>query len=218
MAIAREAFAITDNIWGTSITIDKPSGTAENDIMVAYITSGGASSITPPTGWTQIASTNHVFSYQWFYYKVAGASEPTTYTWSWTGDNAVRGGIIRYSGVNTATVEDVAESTNSGNSASPVGTGITTVTDGAMLVMCLVTDASNGQSAAPSGMSEIFDMSRMIVNDGSQETAGSSGDKTSTIPSSTFWGTILWAMRPAVAATTSRPVFRRKNYTWKRVF
>jgi hypothetical protein len=90
----------------TTLVINKPTATAEGDFLVAGITVNGGSgvTITPPSGWTLITRTNNgtnvgMASYR----KFATASEPASYTWGF-GASVVRasGGILRYTGVDTA--------------------------------------------------------------------------------------------------------------------
>lgn len=67
----------------TTLTISKPTGTAEGDVMVAAIGTVNATSIsTPPSGWTLSRSIDNGTDLGLdVYYKVAGASEPSSYDW-----------------------------------------------------------------------------------------------------------------------------------------
>lgn len=70
--------------------VDKPTGTAEGNILFAFIRIGGAKAVdSVPSGWTLICS--HLpYIYYYLYYKIAGASEPSSYTWSFTGSSLIR--------------------------------------------------------------------------------------------------------------------------------
>ena len=96
------------------VTILKPTGVVANDVMIAAIHSGwcGASSITPPAGWTLINSTSNTgpgcgsTNTQILlatYYKVAGASEPSAYVFTGTATQYLVGGIVAYTDVNPST-------------------------------------------------------------------------------------------------------------------
>src|SRR5947208_17106721 len=82
---AFRASASANNVSGsTSLAINVPSGTQSGDVMVAHVvvqTSGN--SIAAPSGWHMIkrqdTSTNLATA---TYYKVAGSSEPSSYTWN----------------------------------------------------------------------------------------------------------------------------------------
>lgn len=60
--------------------VNRPADTVNTDLMFALITRGSTDDPSDvPTGWTLLASN----AGRWLYYKVAGASEPATYTWTW---------------------------------------------------------------------------------------------------------------------------------------
>ncbi len=93
-----------------SLAINKPAGTVQNDAMVASITVRPSSAaVTPPSGWTLVrrvdntsGSTNSPLTYV----KVAGASEPSSYTWSFSSSYGSAGGIQSFSGVDTTSPVD----------------------------------------------------------------------------------------------------------------
>lgn len=89
------AFSLTD-----SITITKPSGTVENDVLVAFVTFNEAGNETfdvVPSGWT--ATTDYTGNDGFgIFYKVAGDSEPSNYTWETTGTVYLGGSMYRISG------------------------------------------------------------------------------------------------------------------------
>ncbi len=94
----------------TSTTINKPAGTSQNDLMLAYIATesreGAVPNITAPTGWTL---RSRGFSYPangWLlsndiYSKIAGSLEPSNYTWSFSSNTYGKNSIVTYRGVNT---------------------------------------------------------------------------------------------------------------------
>jgi hypothetical protein len=218
MAIVAETSATGTQGWGTTLTINKPTGTVDGDVMVAFMQDVPAAT-TAPAGWTLVGTANGAYLYQRLYYKVA-ASEGASYAWSWSGDGYAAGGIVRYSGVDTTTVEDVAESTNTGASAAPRGLSITTATDGAMVILCVGWNNNGYTHTAPTGMTEVWESTRVAFSDVIQATAGATGNKDATLSTSNDWGTIMWALRPASgggatnlvvanltsAQTTARPV------------
>lgn len=90
---------------GVDLTITKPAGTVEGNVMVAAITTNGT--ITGiPSGWTQIYLDifNTIRHGAWL--KVAGASEPADYTWT-TSDANRAGAIATLFDQNTSTPKDV---------------------------------------------------------------------------------------------------------------
>ena len=92
VTLARAAAPVLEN-WSVanlttnvqSITINKPSGTAEGDLLVALMTTdAGSNALSPPDGtWTAITGnigTVDTTSRAW--QKIAGASEPASYTFT----------------------------------------------------------------------------------------------------------------------------------------
>jgi Tfp pilus assembly protein PilV len=65
-----------------SAVVSKPTGVVQNDIMFAYIGHSNASDRlnSIPSGWTLVAKNDNGNNHQALYYKVAGPSEPTSYT------------------------------------------------------------------------------------------------------------------------------------------
>lgn len=133
---------------GTSVTISKPAGTIANDVLIACIFAGNPinttlPTITPPTGWVQIRRDSHgTTSSMVMYYLVAGASEPTSYTWTattqaGTGSAPVMfGAISAFINVDTVTPVDTSAGADSTTPSTLYGTpAITTTSTGTVLVM-----------------------------------------------------------------------------------
>jgi len=78
-----------------TITINKPSGTLEGDLMVAVMASDSNTTWTGDTGWTEIFDQGGA---PWLRvaYKIAGASEGASYTFTASSNNILTGGIITY--------------------------------------------------------------------------------------------------------------------------
>ena len=84
----------------SSLTINKPAGTQQGDVMVAFLCadSGSVSTWTSPAGWTEVADQG-ARPCLCVSYKVAGASEGASYAFSHsndTNDQAVAGAIATY--------------------------------------------------------------------------------------------------------------------------
>jgi hypothetical protein len=151
------------------LTINIPAGTSQNDVMVAAITvnTGGpiVPTFTPPSGWTQIqTSTNRSGSYYpatAMFYKIAGASEPGSYSWN-VSSNAYGGGwIASFTGVNTSNPIDTYNIQTVGSSSSQTTNyatpSITLSNSNEMVVMTYggITTGSRDTWTAPSGTSTI---------------------------------------------------------------
>src|SRR5437868_1910288 len=68
------------------------------------------------------------------YEKVAGASEPATYTWSFGTAGEASGGIASYIGVNTTTPVDASQAQYNPASSNVDNSGVNTTTTNDMLV------------------------------------------------------------------------------------
>jgi len=99
------------------ITINKPSGVAEGDLMVAFLHSRGSDWVGNPSGWTKKLDPSDWNSWEGSsveaecWYKVAGSSEGSDYTWTVSSDSADRiGVIVAYRNVDKGTIFDAASS------------------------------------------------------------------------------------------------------------
>ncbi|MEI7513197.1 MAG: type II secretion system protein [bacterium] len=89
-----------DNSASVSAVVNKPTGVVANDIMFAYIMHNNASDRlnSIPSGWIQIGRHRNGSANQALYYKVAGASEPTTYTFGLSANSRFAVTINAYRG------------------------------------------------------------------------------------------------------------------------
>ena len=88
--------------YESSVTIDVPSGVQEDDLLLAVV---GGTRNAAPSGWTllgsaaQGSSTGTVY----VYWRLAGSSEPSSYTFTFTGVKYSKNhSIIAYRGVDTS--------------------------------------------------------------------------------------------------------------------
>lgn len=80
-----------------SLTLNKPSGTVEGDLLLAWCVSTAANWLAE-TGWN-----NELSDRTMFYWKIAGASEPSSYTFDNSSSGGVAGAMIRVSSPNATT-------------------------------------------------------------------------------------------------------------------
>lgn len=152
-------------VTGTSIAITAPTNLADDDVLYACISrdnSDSSDAITVPSGWTLLAGSevdNDTFTCGIYRRVIVTASgEPSSYTWSWTSSEKCGGWIVRVTGANTATPEDVTPSSNTGTGLAPRCSGVTTVTADTLLLACVGMSAKQPNNyTAPSGMTEFFD-------------------------------------------------------------
>ena len=156
-----------------SLTIDKPSGVAEGDLLLAQISFTGGNTITVPIpeGWTQIRrSNNQAHLGQILFSKFATASEPASYTWQFSSAGSpasvsVSGGILAYSGV--VALSDTLELWSNGNtSGGELGTSLNATSlvlpYSEATVIALYGITGNTNLSTPANMTE-----RHLVNAGS---------------------------------------------------
>lgn len=189
----------------TNTTITRPAGSDGTSLKIAMITTDSVA-VTTNANWT--AFTNSPFTYSgairmWFYWTFHDAA-----TWSFThSSNGSNGYCAAFSGVDTTTPIDVQPVTNSGAaSGTAVGSSITTITDNAMLFLLYADNEGGNSTSTPTGMTE--------AEDGAADAkaffyqllgaAGSTGTRSSTLGTTTNWGTAMGALRPTVAAVTFR--------------
>lgn len=151
--VFRSAGEANSGASGNSITVPKPSGTVEGDILIASIYFNDRNQVvTAPSGWVLIDffNTGDPSASCGAWYKIAGGSEPTDYTWTSTGSVSRRAGTIAcFSGSFDSNPEDAAVVRTQGAATSA---GITTVSDCAMVVYLGGVDASAGATwTEPSG-------------------------------------------------------------------
>ena len=148
--------------------------------------------ITAPSGWTLVRRTDNTSTNPnslATYYRVAGSSEPTSYTWTLGSSAGAAGGIQSFSGVNTANPIDVEGGQNTANALTLTAPGVTTASTYEMLVTSHAF-ASSATFTNPTGMTEAFDKASVTVPNSGGEAiegnyqlltaAGATGSKTAT--------------------------------------
>ncbi|WP_147383896.1 DUF6701 domain-containing protein [Noviherbaspirillum sedimenti] len=198
----------------STLTINVPAGTAAGDVMIAAVATVPSSvPIAGPAGWTLIQSQQQTSSNSSIvstYYRVAGASEPASYSWTLSSSQAgAVAGILTYSGVVNVNPVDVSAVATTASSKDHVAPSITPTQAGAMLVT-VHEFASASSWAAPAGMTRRVEiLSRkankdgvsMVMNDLLLGVPGATGTKTATASQNADRGaTVSIALRAASSA------------------
>ncbi len=193
----RSALSATNpgnNGSGSSSLTLNTTGTDAGDVMVAQVTvrGGTATSVATPAGWSAItprySTASHVSS--WLFYRVATASEPGSYTWSFNSSQQASGVLIAYSGVNTSSpIRSYSGQVNASTTA--ITAPSITASSGDMLLYFasttnrVGTSTTNTTVTAPSGMTEGAEVNALVssgtvseVADQRLTTAGSTGSRT----------------------------------------
>lgn len=165
MAITQRGSATLATTTGeTDITADKPTGTVADDVLIALMVCNNQT-VTPPAGWTQfIDETIEVFGFRGFY-KVAGGSEPASYTFTVPSNTPpLVLGITAWTGVDTSDVFDIDVETETATTHSEPYTTPSLSGAGATAGRVFYTRAVREVGSTPAtmtestgGISELFD-------------------------------------------------------------
>lgn len=160
-----ESFSSGGNASNDTKTITKPTGTAEGDLLVAFVGLGRdpeLTSVTLPSGWSLLidqedGSSSSPESKLVVGYKVAGASEPSDYTITLSSSMRWVAGIGRISGVDTGSPINVSDSVGveDFNTTHTAPSVTTTVAD--CLLLCAIATRQAYEPTIPVGMSLEYD-------------------------------------------------------------
>jgi len=146
--------------------------------MVAFVVVQTAgNTITLPAGWSLVLRQDSSSSIATAsYVKVAGSSEPASYTWSFSTSGEASGGIASYIGVNTTTPVDASNAQYNANTSNVDNSGVTTTTANDMLVYA-VGVATATTVNVPSGFTEQWSTTSnsLTTSEMSQEIFASTG-------------------------------------------
>lgn len=159
----------------SSLTINAPSGLASGDLLVAFVAMNSSATGTEanmPSGWTIYPGSNtNFYNYDasvgmHAYYKVAGGSEPGSYTFGWTGSKIPAGIILRVTGQDaSAPLAARFAPTSSGTTLAPAT--VTTTVDNAIVIRACASKTPSYTLTVPSG----------DTSDASVQTTGGAGAK-----------------------------------------
>ena len=224
---ARDWIAHLIALRGAPLTISRPAGTVANDALVAAIafrncsaTSGGActATVTPPSGWTPVGSVDQTtgagtggFGNRFFVYRrIAGATEPSSYSWQFgetPAHTGAVGAILAFYDVDLASLVDAWDVLPTPSATTHTAPSVTTTVPGTMLVTGHAL-ASSGLWTPPTGMTERADVASlavpnsagisMEVNTEPRPTGGPTGTRTASVSAPADPGTTFsLALRPA---------------------
>lgn len=200
----------------TSIALDRPDNIAEDDLMLACVILDGPNpasaewdATSDPTGWVFISDSYDTSSDSniGLFYKIATASEASTYTFTTlSGSFDLSGSILRITGVNTSNPIGVEGTFNSGTSSSGSITGITTGNNNSIVIGIHAGDGSDTApfSVSGTGWTEVLEIqSAATGNDGNSAvwaskdmtSTGATGNATITMNVSDGFGNIMLEIR-----------------------
>lgn len=205
----------------TSLTINKPTGTVQGDLLL-LIAGDDNSSVSPRgfttiSGWTEQVDdgSSNSDSQINIQTKVAGASEPSTYTLEDVSSFEIWAETYRISGVDTTTPVNVVGSTNISGFA-PAGTtpapGLTTTVDDCLVFAAFAFSGGDAHPTTVSGTGWTENIERSSGTGSSdasggiatttQTTAGTTADCTFDPNVTDGWVAVQIAIAPSSATAT----------------
>ncbi|MBI3502200.1 MAG: T9SS type A sorting domain-containing protein [Bacteroidetes bacterium] len=126
------------NVSQTSVSLNRPGTVKQNDLMAVHLSAANTvtgSGATPPAGWTLIRFDLEASGIgSWLYYKIAGVSEASTYTFSVSSGINLMGNIMAYSGINTTTPLQTSAGASVPSGTSYTTPSITTTSDSELVI------------------------------------------------------------------------------------
>lgn len=226
-AISYQSVASSENATGsTSLTISKPSGTVQGDLLVAAIGVNGTATVTAPSDWTVIRDDTVSTRVRLvsMYKVVTNIFEGNNYQFNFSSSVKASGGIVHYAGVDTAQPIDVhAMNSSATNTTSMTAPSVTTTVPNTMLVSVFANNNAVNHTAG-SGMTQrfsVFSSGRgnaatkvtTSVQDTIQATAGSSGTKSATSASGNYVAHTFAIREAPVISQTSYRFFQNSDST-----
>lgn len=139
---------------GTTLVINKPTGTREGDLMIAIMgfQSNAVGTWTGGTGWTEAADLNEGSGHR-IAYKVAGASEGTSYTFTCTNSTTLGGTILTYRNAAYDTIGSFSALATGG--AAITVPAVTPTADFAEVVLSLMDQGASNTWPDQTGFSQL---------------------------------------------------------------
>lgn len=201
--IAFRNSASSSGLADTTITMAKPTGTADGDLMIAVI---GSSSQTPTmttaaAGWTAYSWSpvdGATDSRLWVYWKIA-SSEGASWDWVMSAGGQFVWGAASYSGVNGVAPNDNSAGASNASATDHTTPTITTNVTNTMIVAVFCSDQA-GAATWSSAMDERFDLQdgqfvALALYDAAQAAAGTVS-KTATASTSDIAAVAIIALKP----------------------
>ena len=205
----------------TTIALSKPAAVISGSVMVVQLAfnagSNKGTTYTLPTGWVQASTNlNNGNWYETIFWKVAGASEPSSYTFTLSRASSIAAGILAYSGVDNVTpIDDIIGYTSAATtSTTQSAPSASASTNGDLMVNFWGYLASTTATSYTATLAANYSVSTTNVGNASSQkllsNAGATGIFNSTTTVSTKWLShtvlLLPSSRPAgvslVAART----------------
>jgi PKD repeat protein len=204
----RSSAKATSTAATTAVSLDAPSGLATGDVLVAQINADGAPALSSvPSGWSPVVTATlspNSASKTFVYYHVVtdASSEPGSFAFGLSAAEKWGAGVTAYSGVSTTSPFDTAAVTKVNTSASSTVSlaGVTTATNGALLIGGVGVNSTGTTVSAPSGWTESWEADGgqdTSLASRTQGTAGATGAVSFPLSASSTAAGWMRALRPA---------------------
>jgi len=188
-----------------TLTLPRPAGTQNADLLLATIDVLGTAAPSIPAGWTLLRSDSAGSTLdQRIYLHVAGGAEPASYTWTFAGTQNASGVVVAYVGADVTAPVDATSGASSTSAATATAPSLTTTVANALLVGTFGAAAS-ATVAPPAGMLE---QAEIVGGGGGKRTVteladqpaplvGATGSRSATLSKAAANVGQLVALRPA---------------------
>src|SRR5207249_12049464 len=124
----RAASASNNGAGGATLTLTTPVGSCSGDVLAPHVIVFPYTTLfRSPAGWSIVLRQDSSSSISTAsYVRVAGASEPASYTWNFGTAGEASGGIASYTGADTTTPVDASHAQYNNSTSNVDNTGVTT--------------------------------------------------------------------------------------------
>lgn len=150
-----------DTNGNLSYTINRPAGVISGDFMVATLGVSDVATVTAPSGWTLVRTTQNTQqgSTHAVLMRTAGGSEPTSWTGSvnHNGFHSLVTQCVAYRGADVSANQFIAESGNTNSSTTINTNSISNNNSGAWRITCFANQTNGGSTTSSNEVSERCD-------------------------------------------------------------
>ena len=200
-----------------SVTINVPASIQANDVMLAEIAvrGGSGTTLTPPAQWALVRRDNNsstISQALYVHMVTAPASEPASYTWTFTSGTDGAGGMVAYGGVSSAMPVDVAGGQANASSTSITAASVTVPSgNNADRLVGLFAIPNSSAVTGPSGMTQRWSLHAssggigVEMSDLALSSSGATGSMSATAGTAGANIGALVALLPASISPTPSP-------------
>jgi hypothetical protein len=195
----------------TSLAISKPATWATGDVVFAAVQHNANEAVTPSeSGWTQVEALSGNGHRLYLWWRVVGASDPASYTFTWATSGSASGTIFRAGGASSTTPIDTSTSIARA-SADPASAPsvTTTATDTLLVVICAAQgSAQASMTAAPTMTDREFITAgagrSQLVASQTLSSAGATGTRSVDLGAAATTNHVVVAIKADAVSTVSK--------------